>query len=321
MQKKLNQVANICIKCRQSLPIDAKFCMNCGTPVIKEVIDCPSCRLPNPPGTKSCYHCGTLLVRPDTISLDYTREYDLTGDTDIINSGLKGLFFKSLRTFIDDVFGNDRYSDYVELFYATDMQKKFDTKARVVTESVLKANTINSKEAFMRSDQLVSHLIRNMVMYHVIVHGKEINPCLLPESILWYQQSTKKNLPLKDMISDFLDLDRENLKIYTDFLTMPAEKLKNAAKSFLFAEKQELVFFICDQSLFGNAKDGFAMTNFGLYWKAELLKAQKIMYHDLKYIKKGNGHLLINGLFFNVNPSVNIKMHLLLQQLQDIFGK
>lgn len=314
-------MAKICIKCHQSLPVDAKFCMNCGTPVSKEGLICPKCSKPNPAGTKSCYHCGTLLAKPETLSLDYSRQYDLKGDTDNINSDLKGLFFKSLRTFVETIFENDRYSDYVELFYASEMQKKFETKSKVISETVYKCNAAGTTDAFIKADQLVNGFLKNMTAYHIIVNGKEINPCILPESMLWYQQSTKKDLQLREMINDFLDWEHERLKIFTDFIKMPAEKLKNAAQSFLFAEKQEIVYFICDQSLFGNAKEGFAMTNFGLYWKAELHKASGVKYHELKKINRKDGHLIINDHFFNVNPAINIKMHLLLLQLQEIYSK
>ena len=119
------------------------------------------------------------------------------------------------------------------------------------------------------------------------------------------------------MIPDYLALDLEGEKVYTDFLKMPLDKLKNASKSFLFPEKDEKILFICDQSILGSCKEGFAMTEKALYWKAHLEKARAVDYRLLDEIKRTKEWISINGDFFNVSPSINLKMMKLLKKLRN----
>lgn len=51
----------LCPNCKAHNKYDAKFCMNCGSPIIKEKIDsknCPSCGAPIKEGAKFCMRCG-----------------------------------------------------------------------------------------------------------------------------------------------------------------------------------------------------------------------------------------------------------------------
>ena len=47
-----------CTNCQTELPINAKFCPNCGTPT---QITCPKCQTVVTPGAKFCHNCGTAL--------------------------------------------------------------------------------------------------------------------------------------------------------------------------------------------------------------------------------------------------------------------
>jgi membrane protease subunit (stomatin/prohibitin family) len=52
-----------CAKCSKPLPPDAKFCLECGEPVLSEhEMICPSCGAKTPKG-KFCLECGTPTVR------------------------------------------------------------------------------------------------------------------------------------------------------------------------------------------------------------------------------------------------------------------
>jgi class 3 adenylate cyclase/tetratricopeptide (TPR) repeat protein len=50
-----------CPKCRHTNPAQAKFCFECGTPLIAR---CPSCSGELPPSVKFCGECGTKVVGP-----------------------------------------------------------------------------------------------------------------------------------------------------------------------------------------------------------------------------------------------------------------
>lgn len=135
-----------------------------------------------------------------------------------------------------------------------------------------------------------------------------------------YERAVRGNVDLKQLIFDYLDLASEKERVYTDFVKMPFNTLQNAAKSFVFAAKDEFIFLISDSTFLGSGKEGFAMTEFGLYWKAPLEKPQKIYFHQIARLEKHKTWLKVNNRFFNVNPSLNTKMLFLLEKLKNIYS-
>jgi hypothetical protein len=118
------------------------------------------------------------------------------------------------------------------------------------------------------------------------------------------------------MINDYLQTKNEPEVFYYDFILMPQDLLANACQSFLTADRNEKLFFICDLSLKGTCKEGFAMTNKGIYWKPQFDKARVVTYSNLSEIKREKDYLMINKFFFTVNPSVNLKVYKLLKKLR-----
>ena len=72
---------------------------------------------------------------------------------------------------------------------------------------------------------------------------------------------------------------------------------------------------IADQTIFGSCKEGFSLTEKGIYWKAHFEKANKVFFQEITSIKKEKDWITINGHFFNVSPSMNIKMMKLLRNM------
>ena len=97
------------------------------------------------------------------------------------------------------------------------------------------------------------------------------------------------------------------------------ELLKTASQSFLFPDKKETILLICDQSILGTCREGFALTEKGLYWKAHRAPAAKVHYDSLQTIKREKDWMKINGHFFNVNPRFNIKMARFLSAVSRMF--
>ena len=155
-----------------------------------------------------------------------------------------------------------------------------------------------------------------MLDYFIIRYCQDLNEIPLPEAILKYQDLSLEQIDLFEMIPDYLNFDQEEEKVFTDFLKMPLDKLKNASQSFLFPQKNEKILFICDQSLLGSCKEGFAMTEKALYWKAHLEKARVVQYNQLAKIERTKDWINVNDHFFNVNPSLNLKMMKLLKKLR-----
>jgi adenylate cyclase len=57
--------ARVCKACGQPAPADARFCLQCGTPVTPTAgADCPACQTINPDRAKFCLACGAPLSSP-----------------------------------------------------------------------------------------------------------------------------------------------------------------------------------------------------------------------------------------------------------------
>lgn len=85
---------------------------------------------------------------------------------------------------------------------------------------------------------------------------------------------------------------------------------------FLLPKKGETLYFICDLSILGNCKDGFAMTNDCIYWKTPLEEKQRVFYKKIKGVKRQEDWITINGIFFSANKSLNMKLIRLLKKLK-----
>jgi hypothetical protein len=94
------------------------------------------------------------------------------------------------------------------------------------------------------------------------------------------------------------------------------KKNKNACTSFLTADRKEKLLFICDLSLKGSCKEGFAMTDRAMYWRAPFDRPRAILYRDLRELRKDRDWLTINGHFFTANPTLNLKLYKLLKKLK-----
>ncbi len=310
-----------CPKCSVSLVDDAKFCHNCGARVDIPVIICQQCDKKNPATALFCYHCarplGTLEldVRPSKRNLNLTFE-----DETILEDEFKSLFFHILKV-IAELIAPEKYSEYLEQFYLSGFNRTIDLRTRQLSENYHQRFNRSPAAAIAGMEREIEGTLETLVMQHIVRNCKEINAVQIPESIVRYENAQRGKVDIRAMVIDFLDFAHERERVYSDFVRMPTDKMKNAAVNFLYAAKEEMILFISDQSLLGTCKDGFAMTEFGLYWKAPMERAQRIYYHDLREIKKHKSWITINGKFFNINASLNIKMILLLNKLRMIYAQ
>ncbi|MCB0641187.1 MAG: hypothetical protein KDC44_06085, partial [Phaeodactylibacter sp.] len=124
---------------------------------------------------------------------------------------------------------------------------------------------------------------------------------------------------LFQMCMDYLAFEQEpEESVFFNFLQMPVEKLRNAGKSFFFPEKDERIYFLCDQSLLGSLKEGYAMTEKAIYWKAPFEKPRKVLYSNLHNVVREKDWIRINDLFFNATLTLNVRMMKLLKKIHDL---
>ena len=261
---------------------------------------CPNCQTELPDAARFCFHCGRPWEEApspppeQTAWLDNPIQYFID------------FFMHILRERVEEEHPFEFHQIYTERLYQSGFR---DTLQR-------RAEQFEGKAKEVRSAKKIQRQVAELVDYFVTQHCKDLNLIPWPEAILKYQGLTWDKIDLFQMALDYLDFAHESEPVYTDFLQMPIEKLRNAGKKFLFPEKQERILLICDQSIMGSVREGFALTEKGLYWKAHLTRAARVYFDELAEIKREKQWININGQFFNVNLSINIKMMRLLKTIK-----
>lgn len=273
----------ICENCKTELPVEARFCFNCGQPV----------------SAKAKRQQEPLILDP-------------LGD---VTSQFNELFFSELKNVLEQEQDPQLFQKYSERVYQCGFRDIILRRSEHLAEKIqnpgFPGNEVN--------DSVLS-LLEELLDFFIIRYCGDLNVVTLPEAILKYHNEGIHFAELFQMTLDYLNFDSEDEPVYTDFLKMPVEKLKTAGKSFLFPEPKEKILFICDLSLLGSCREGFAMTEKALYWKNPMQKARKVAYADLEEVKRVEDWITINGFFFHVNQALDIRMMKLLKRLRRIFA-
>ncbi|MCG8330128.1 MAG: zinc ribbon domain-containing protein [Chitinophagales bacterium] len=279
-----------CLQCQTELPSNARFCFNCGAPQI--------------------------VAEP--IQESKQKAYvDLEGD---ISQQLDQLFLQALRQRIAAEHRPEQIQDYTERLYESGFRDTVYRRSEQMADLLSELSPEDTDVLIV--NEKIDDLMDNLLDLFIIHHCRDINEVELPEAILRYHDVSLHDVSLFDLAMDYLDFENEPLEtVHTDFLKMPREALKNASKFFLYPSTDEKILLICDQSLLGACKEGFALTEYGLYWKAQLQTARALQYPALQSIKREKDWLLINGHFFNASKSLNIKLMKLLKKLKKLYLK
>ena len=308
-----------CPKCHTQLVENAKFCHSCGANIDIPLSNCPSCDKKNPADAQFCYGCGSpmspiVLTKP----LIDKSKYDFQ-NVDTLVEQVKTLFFEELKR-LSSWMSPEKVDEYLKAVLTKNFYQTVDRRAKQIAEELAELNYKKNTPSVFELEKHLTNAVSSLAMYHIVYNCKELNPIVLSEKIIKYERSIRGHVDVKQMVFDYLDLTAEKEKFYTDFVKMPFNTLQNAAKSFVFAAKDEFIFLISDSTFLGSGKEGFAVTEFGLYWKAPFEKPQKIYFHNIARLEKHKTWLKVNNRFFNINPSLNIKMLFLLEKLKNIYS-
>lgn len=204
---------------------------------------------------------------------------------------------------VTDLFGNKQAVNYFESLQVSDFQMIVDNSLKQLAKHEDWEN---------RFDALAGDLTE----YFVVETAADLHQHTFPQRLLRYQSRAIDTDEYFNLINDYLDLSSEKERVDTDFITISPKRLKNATKNFLLAGVDERVYYIVDQSILGNLKNGFAFTNKGFYWKALLQPNHVAYYSELEEVKIEKGSVKINGHFFDTGKSTfNLKIALLLKKL------
>ncbi len=310
-----------CRACLKSMPDNARFCPHCGTGVIEETITCPKCGEENRLHDRFCEHCGNPLFKakeeapkppPDTI-------FD-NSHLEKIQQEIANQFSKAFNQRLEEEHHAALHDTFRSRFLESDFKRSVDFRIQQLAEEALQLKTVGTASK-KNIERIRFAAFEELLDYFIIRYCDDLSEAMFPETILKYQGLPLDKINPGVMVADYLDFESEEETVYSNFVTMPASKLKNAAQSFLFPKKGETIFFICDQSVLGTCKEGFAMTNECIYWKAILEKPQRVFYKNLDEIRRQENWIVINGIFFNSNKSLNLKLLRLLKKLRTLFGK
>lgn len=273
---------------------------------------CPNCRTNLPDEARFCIQCGA----PQSNSAAPEPRVAIKWEQDVALQ-ITAHFFSSLQQRVKEEYAEKDHLVFSERVYESGFRDIVQRRAQQVGDKL--STQLNLDAVSLRiANKKVELLLDELLDFFIIRYCKDLLNLPLPEAILKYQHLTLEQIDLFQMVLDYLDFAHESEIVYTDFLVMPVEKLKNAGRTFLFPEKNEKILLICDQTILGSCKEGFALTEKGIYWKAHLQKARQALYANLRTIEREKEWLNINGYFFNVNPALNLKMLKLLRKLKQL---
>ena len=307
---------NHCPNCAAELIPGSKFCHRCGDKVVEKTKQCPACHEPNPLASVFCHHCGFHFEGKQRSDRHFEPRFALEFDPATITEQIKAMFFRGLKGRVEEEHDPARYSDYVERFYQSKFREVYAIRAKQIAGDVMQRWERFGTEGLPDIDRHIGAAFEGLLDYFIIQFCPDLNGIPLPDAILRYEHVQAGKTDLWRMIQDFLDFEHEEELFYFNFIAMPDEYVANACKQFLTAGRREKVYFICDLSLKGNCKEGFAMTDRGIYWRAPFDKARQVAYSELHEVVKGKDWVTINGHFFNANPSLNLKLTKLLKKLR-----
>ncbi len=305
-----------CTKCSTQLIPGSKFCYHCGERIVEQVKSCPLCKAENPLTAIFCHECGFHFAGAETSETNYTPRYALDFVPERMRHQLKALFFRLLLQRIQKEHNLQKHSQYVQRFYDSRFATIFEARTEQMAQQVLAMWERLGRSALPDIDQFLEEAFDGLLDYFIIEFCPDLNEVWLPSAILRYERRLPQASELGQMLFDFLDFEHEPEVCYTNFVEMPEELMANACKRFLFAPSDERLFFVCDLSLKGNCKDGFAMTDRALYWRAPLSRPHQVAYDAIQDLTFEREWMLINGHFFTANPSLNLKIYYLLKKLR-----
>lgn len=220
-------------------------------------------------------------------------------------NGLRRAFQDYFMEMVTDLFGNRSAVDYWQLLQDSDFRELVDNSLRQYQPGL---------------GTTFSQLAGDLAEYFIVEIATELHGGVFPQRLLRHQTKSLAEADLFTLISDYLDLSNERERVDSDFITIAPKRLRNATKNFLLAGPGERIFFLIDQSMLGNLKHGFALTDRGFYWKAMLQPNHALYFTESPRVSMQKGAITANGHFFDTGKKAfNLKIILLLKKLGRLF--
>lgn len=294
------------------MPAGARFCPSCAFPVIEETFLCPKCGAENDMDAVACTGCHTSFSSKKK-EANFNDIFDQSHQQGL-EQDVADRFSLAFEKRLKEEHHPSLHGAYIDRFFKSDFRTSADYRIRQLAE-YLQDMAGEPKELKKEKDKILRQAFEELIDYFIVRFCEDLNEVIYPEAMLKYQGLEVDKINLSQMIFDYLDFENEDESVFTNFVSMPAKKLKNAADSFLQPKKGETLFFICDLAVLNSCKDGFAMTNEAIFWKMPLETKQRVFYKKLKEVKREEDWISINGIFFNAGKGLNLKLIRLLKRL------
>lgn len=302
-----------CSNCYTDLAKGAKFCHECGTKAPEEVLTCQNCGTENPSGAKFCKNCGFNFAEKNSLN-----ELFEEAPTAELETEIRQRFKEHLRFKIQEELTPEDIDVYFKRLNTSDFRISLDIKVKHLAEDIAEQQQKPDFKA-ENTRKFLSKTFSDLSDFFIIYYCSDLNSIELSEKILHWRDANLQNVDMLQMSLDYLNFSQEeDVTYYTNFIEMPIDRLKRAGKSFLFPEKDEKIYLICDQSVLGSLKEGFAITEKAIYWRMHFEPARKVLFKHLKEVKKEKDWLTINEKFFHAGNSLNVKMLKLLKKIKQL---
>ncbi|MEM7572725.1 MAG: GNAT family N-acetyltransferase [Bacteroidota bacterium] len=302
-----------CSNCGTLLPAQARFCFNCGEPQPRLIAQPPPLPIQQEAEVEKA---PPLEKRPEIVPSTGPDAWGIDWGGSLI-SDFRSFFRQRFVQRVTDYFGLKAVSVYEGHRQASDFQDTVSAQLSALADFVRLHRQQPGWTNELGQLRLLA-AVEALVEFFLVEGAVGLHKGVWPQRLLRHQAKDWNSVDLFAMVMDYLNLAEESEEVYTDFVQMPAKVLRNASKQYLRATKDERVLFVCDQSLLGTGKQGFAMTDVAVYWRPVLQSANSLLYQDIETVVVKGDHLLINGQYFDGGQRLNRKLALLLRRLKTL---
>jgi hypothetical protein len=115
-----------------------------------------------------------------------------------------------------------------------------------------------------------------------------------------YDQAHKN--PIEPIIENNLAFEDSGFYFYSD---IPAKKKAAAIQSYAHVDDDEDIICLYDSTVFGGAKEGICLTDYGIYWRFTGRDANYLIYTEIEKIYIDGSNLLLNDILLPSCSSCN----------------
>lgn len=316
-----------CKACNVHLPLDARFCHQCGKQVD---LLCPECGKLNLPEARFCQACGypinLVYQAPKAPEEKKTRRKIASFSIDFeelqsLPQQLSQAFLAYISRALSKEGQDEKELLYLDAFETRNFRREVFEEEALLLAQELETAYLNADElAFSALEEKIEGLFAQLYMQFLLLYTKDFLPQALSPRVLRYYEQDKEGIELSSLIRDFLQIEQEPLRSYTQAIQIPLKTLGNAKARFYFPQPGELPLLFIDTTLLGSGKEGLVLSDRAIYWKSYMHQAEKLAYSEIHALKRKSNYIEINELYFNSNESLNYKLFKLLQFLKKLYG-